>query len=82
MASTGCERHKNLRTGGPVCLVCLMQQRDALRAALEQLMSCHTEAAGFAPEVLFDRSRFRAFLRRQDERLEAAKNAARAALSA
>ena len=51
-----------------------------LRAALAELLACHTEGAGFTMSMLADRAEFDAMLQRSQERLEAAVVAGRVAL--
>lgn len=51
-----------------------------MRAALAELLACHTESAGWSMSVLTDRAEFDAMLARSQERLEAAVGAAREAL--
>ena len=53
---------------------------DRLRAALAELLACHTESAGWSMSMLTDRAEFDAMLARSQERYEAAIGAAREAL--
>lgn len=55
---------------------------DAVRAALAELVACHTEEAGLTMSMVANRADFDAFMERCDQRLAAALDAARAALSA
>lgn len=54
---------------------------DAVRAALAELVACHTEEAGLTMSMVANRADFDAFMERCDQRLAAALDAARAALS-
>ena len=51
-----------------------------LRAALMELLACHTESAGWSMSMLANRAEFDAMLVRSQERIEAAIGAARQAL--
>lgn len=53
-----------------------------MREALAELVACHTESAGWSMSMLKDRAEFDQMLARSQERVEAAVNAARAALAA
>lgn len=53
---------------------------ERLRAALAELLACHTESAGWSMSMLTDRAEFDAMLARSQERLHAAIGAAREAL--
>jgi hypothetical protein len=55
---------------------------EALRAALAELLVCHTESAGWSMSMLANRAEFDAMIQRSQERLEAAVGAARQALGA
>ena len=66
----------------PNCLVQLREDNERMRAALAELLACHTESAGWSMSMLADRAEFDAMLQRSQERLEAAVGAARAALGA
>jgi uncharacterized protein GlcG (DUF336 family) len=57
-----------------------MQQRDALRDALRELLACHTEGTDFTAALLEDKGAFSAFLKRNTARTAAACDAARKAL--
>ena len=54
---------------------------DAVRAALAELVACHTESAGWSMSMMSNRAEFDAMIDRSQKRLEAAVAAARAALS-
>jgi len=57
------------------------QERDELlRAALAELLACHTESAGWSMSMLTNRAEFDEMIDRNQERLESAVGAARAAL--
>ena len=51
-----------------------------LRAALAELLACHTEAEGWTASMLADRAEFDAMLTRSQDRLKRAVDAARVAL--
>jgi hypothetical protein len=55
---------------------------EALRAALAELLACHTESAGWSVSMLANRAEFDAMIQRSQQRLEAAMGAARQALGA
>lgn len=55
---------------------------DAVRAALAELVACHTEETGLTMSMVANRADFDAFMERCDQRLAAALDAARSALSA
>ena len=65
-----------------VRLAAALTERDKMRAALTELLACHTESAGFTMSMLTDRAEFDAMLARSQERLETAVGAARVALGA
>ncbi|MCC0042782.1 MAG: hypothetical protein H6880_11455 [Rhodobiaceae bacterium] len=58
----------------------MREDNERLRAALAELLACHTESAGWSMSMLTDRAEFDAMLARSQERLHAAISAAREAL--
>ena len=58
----------------------MREDNERLRAALAELLACHTESAGWSMSMLTDRAEFDAMLARSQERLHAAIGAAREAL--
>ena len=58
----------------------MREDNERLRAALAELLACHTESAGWNMSMLTDRAEFDAMLARSQERLHAAIGAAREAL--
>ena len=58
----------------------MREDNERLRAALAELLSCHTESAGWSMSMLTDRAEFDAMLARSQERLHTAIGAAREAL--
>lgn len=58
----------------------MREDNERLRAALAELLACHTESAGWCMSMLTDRAEFDAMLARSQERLHAAIGAAREAL--
>ena len=58
----------------------MREDNERLRAALAELLACHTESAGWSMSMLTDRAEFDAMLARSQERYEAAIGAAREAL--
>lgn len=58
----------------------MREDNERLRAALDELLACHTESAGWSMSMLTDRAEFDAMLARSQERLHAAIGAAREAL--
>lgn len=60
----------------------LLTEVKRLRAALAELLACHTESAGWTMSMISNRAEFDAMLARSQERLETAVGAARAALGA
>ena len=66
----------------PNCLVQLREDNERMRAALAELLACHTESAGWSMSMLADRAEFDSMLQRSQERLEAAVGAARVVLGA
>ena len=53
---------------------------EKLRDALAKLLACHTESAGWSMSMLTNRAEFDEMIDRNQERLESAVGAARAAL--
>ena len=58
----------------------MREDNERLRAALAELLACHTESAGWSMSMLADRAEFDAMLARSQERIHAAIGAAREAL--
>lgn len=58
----------------------MREDNEHLRAALSELLACHTESAGWSMSMLTDRAEFDTMLARSQERLHAALRAAREAL--
>jgi hypothetical protein len=58
----------------------MREDNERMRAALAELVACHTESAGWSVSMLTDRAEFDAMLARSQERLHAALGAAREAL--
>jgi hypothetical protein len=63
-------------------LAALAGENDKLRAALTELLACHTEVAGWAASMMADRAAFDEMLTRSQARLGKAVLAARLALGA
>ena len=69
-----------LRVDHAVAMAAMDAKIERLRAALAELLACHTESAGWSMSMLTNRAEFDEMIDRNQERLESAVGAARAAL--